>query len=200
MADHDRDAGSRGEEEAPRDPTPGQPAPTGPTTELPHPPATDEPHLPAAAEPPHPAAAEEPGGLKYGEQADRSYAYIPPTTSEPVPETRASAFGAFLRRRRTQVLGAGAIGLAVGGLLGGATVAALYDLARESGARHEMWRGPGWVPPHMEHWGRGSLCHPPRDEDTYCVLLPPRVERPAPGPAADPFEQEETIPDPADAD
>ncbi|MEV1240717.1 hypothetical protein ACIBO2_05595 [Nonomuraea sp. NPDC050022] len=25
MADHDRDAGSRGEEEAPRDPTPGDP-------------------------------------------------------------------------------------------------------------------------------------------------------------------------------
>ncbi|GAA4909966.1 hypothetical protein HD597_008322 [Nonomuraea thailandensis] len=145
MADHDRDAGSRGEEEAPRDPTPS----SEPTQEL-----------------------HEPAPLKYGEQADRAYTYIPPTQPDPASwEREPSPFGDFLRRRRTQVMGAGMAGLLVGGLLGGVTVAALNDVAHD---RHEMWmEAPGWG--HHRGWEprlQGPGCYAGEDHG-YCVLPPP---------------------------
>ncbi|TYB67187.1 hypothetical protein FXF51_14935 [Nonomuraea sp. PA05] len=149
MADHDRDAGSRGEEEAPRDPTLSQP-----TRELP-----------------------EPGPLKYGEQADQAYAYIPPTKPNPAPWEResSSSFGDYLRRRRTQVMGAGLIGLLVGGLLGGATVAAFNDVAHE-GDRYDMFvEEPGWG--RHRHWGpelRAPDCY--LEEDRGACVLPPYDE------------------------
>ncbi|MFB4265817.1 hypothetical protein [Nonomuraea sp. GTA35] len=163
MADHDRDAGSRGEEEAPRDPTPS----SEPTRELP-----------------------EPGPLKYGEQADRAYAYIPPTRPNPASWERGSSpFGDFLRRRRTQVMSAGMVGLLVGGLLGGVTVAAFNDLAHDHDS-HEMWmRAPdrwqqhrGWEPRL-----RGPGCYTGEDHG-YCVL-PPAAKR-IPGGSAEYLEPE----------
>ncbi|NJP92188.1 hypothetical protein HCN51_22425 [Nonomuraea sp. FMUSA5-5] len=145
MADHDRDAGSRGEEEAPRDPTPSEP-----TQEL-----------------------QEPGPLKYGEHADRPYTYLPPTQPIPAPGERAATpFGDFLRRRRTQVTAAGLIGLLVGGILGGVTVAAFNDL-REDHGRYDMWtEAPGWS--HHRKWGPELRmpCYE-IDDRGLCVLPPP---------------------------
>lgn len=133
MADHDRDAGSRGEEEAPRDPT---------------------------------------QQLRYGEQADQAYVHIPPT--QPSPPDWEPSFGDYLRRKKSQVVGAGIIGLVVGGLLGGMTVAAVSG-PREDHGRYDMWvNEPGWAP-------RGELRGPKwlnpgcsRTEDgVQCVVPPP---------------------------
>jgi hypothetical protein len=148
MADHDRDAGSRGEEEAPRDPT---------------------------------------LQLRYGEQADQAYVHIPPT--RPSPPDWEPSFGDYLRRKKSHVMGAGIIGLVVGGLLGGLTVAAFSD-PYEDHARYEMGvNEPGWAP-------RGELrgpvrldhgCFPTEDGTVQCVIPPPPVMAPdAPDPAPAP--------------
>ncbi|MFG2073590.1 hypothetical protein [Nonomuraea maritima] len=155
MADHDRHAGSRGEEEAPRDPTS----------------APDPGHRPDT----FPA-------LKYGEQAGHPYAFIPPgippgiqtgippgiaLDSPPADAVdRPPGLRDWLGRRKTQVAGAGALGLVVGALLGGITVSALSDLTpspddivvREEGSV---------LPPDM----RGE-CYQ-QDGALYCVLPPP---------------------------
>ncbi|MEV0825714.1 hypothetical protein [Nonomuraea rubra] len=160
MADHDRDAGSRGEEEAPRDPTPSS-EPSQPEqnqTEPSRPEPTRELH--------------EPGPLKYGEQADRASTYLPPTQPNPASWEREQApFGDFLRRRRTQVMGAGLVGLVVGGLLGGVTVAAFSDLAHDHDHGMRM-EAPGWG--HHREWGprlKGPECYESGD-GAYCVLEP----------------------------
>jgi hypothetical protein len=150
MADHDRDAGSRGEEEAPRDPTP-----VGPTEEL-----------------------HQPDGLKYGEQAERAESHIPPAPPDPVPGEQGSAFKAFLRRRRTQVVGAGLAGLIVGGLLGGTTVAAFNDLTRDRFDRMDVWLEPHhrWGPHHDRGLpeGPGRICY--RTENDARCAGPPGLD------------------------
>ncbi|MGP4093916.1 hypothetical protein [Nonomuraea sp. KM90] len=159
MADHDRDAGSRGEEEAPRDPSP-----TEPTQELRSP-------------------GEEPGQLKYGEQADRAYAYIPPTVPDPAGWERES-FSDFARRKRRQIIGAGLIGLVVGGLLGGLGVAAFSDDHDDHG-RYGVWMRPDH-PAHRDFMMPERLesgCYE-SEEDLYCVVPPPDRVLPAPAPDA----------------
>ncbi len=147
MADHDRDAGSRGEEEAPRDPT-------------------QEPR--------------EPAQLRYGEQANRPYADLPPTQpiasswEEPPP----SSSGGFFRRRRTQITAAAVAGLIAGGLLGGLTVASATD--------HDHDRFDGWLE-HENRWRAPDGLRMPermnrgcyRTDDAFsCVAPPPRVDDP----------------------
>ncbi|MFI7616893.1 hypothetical protein ACIBP6_37260 [Nonomuraea terrae] len=142
MADHDRDGGSRGEEEAPRDPAP--------TRRL-HQPGVDP----------------EPRGLKYGEGADRGYAYIPPTTPTPDP-VPPSAFRDFLRRRKTQVVGVGVLGLVAGGLLGGITVSAFTGLTERRG--FDVYLVPGQhplAPP-------GDRCHV-TENSAVCFEPPPPI-------------------------
>jgi hypothetical protein len=155
MADHDRDAGSRGEEEAPRDPTPTEPAADSATRHL-HQPGMDP----------------EPGGLKYGEQADRAYAYIPPTTPIPDATERPSPFGDWLRRRKTQVVGAGVLGLVVGALLGGVTVSAFDSLTERHGG-YDVYLVPDQrflVPPNVHERCRRMA------GDFHCVPPPPVVD------------------------
>ncbi|NRQ35248.1 hypothetical protein HII36_25980 [Nonomuraea sp. NN258] len=113
MADHDRDAGSRGEEEAPRDPTPGEEQP--------------------AALPP----GEPPTSTSYGYT---SYAHTMPGGAPPgwgaEPPPRSDTFKDFFRQKPAQILAAGLLGLLFGVLLGGGAVAALTSLDD----RHDRWQ------------------------------------------------------------
>ncbi|MEV5894512.1 hypothetical protein [Nonomuraea fuscirosea] len=151
MADHDRDAGSRGEEEAPRDP---------------------------AQDP------REPAQLRYGEQADRPYADLPPTqpntSSWEEPPTAAAAASSssegFFRRRRTQIMAAAIGGLLAGGLLGGLTVASATDHDHD---RFETWveHEGGWRPPDgFRMPGRMDEGCYRSDDEFYCVAPPPRFD------------------------
>src|SRR5262245_53633923 len=120
MADHDHNDGSRGEEEAPRDPTPSKPV-----------------------------GVEDGARLRYGEQADQADADIPAARPDPSGmEPEPSSWG-HLRRKQTQILAAGIAGLIAGGLLGGVTVAALTDPHHDHGPG-QMWMRPGPPPPHRD--------------------------------------------------
>ncbi|GAA3686631.1 hypothetical protein GCM10022224_059430 [Nonomuraea antimicrobica] len=150
MADHDRDAGSRGEEEAPRDPSSAQP-----TQNL-----------------------NEPGGdrdrLRYGEQADQAYTHIPPMQPGPASwERETPRADGFFRRRRTQVVGAGLVGLVAGVLLGGVTVAAFSDAAEDHGRFGHVQ--PGWAPRAPEFGGPGNMA-------PYCEWVDGGVRCAAPPP------------------
>jgi hypothetical protein len=135
MADHDRDAGSRGEEEAPRDPNSDE------TTTSPNERDTDV----------YPTQA----GLKYGE--------IPPgpgtdytTTAHTMPGSsgpgasqqppRSGSFRDFVRRKPAQIAGAGLIGLVLGALIGGTAVAVVSNIADRRDHHRMYWeyheRGP----------------------------------------------------------
>ncbi|SEM18272.1 hypothetical protein [Nonomuraea pusilla] len=137
MTDHDREAGSRGEEEVPRDPT-----------------SRDTREQPAglrygegagAQDDVHPSAASGRAGR------DRHDAEDPedPEDSEifryrhdPYGEPR--SFRAFLRQRHAQIIGAGLAGLVAGAVLGGTAVAALDGRGhRDHG---------GWEHTRMEQW------------------------------------------------
>ncbi|MEV1169655.1 hypothetical protein [Nonomuraea sp. NPDC049784] len=116
MADHDREAGSRGEEEAPRDPAPAE--------------ETEELHQPGA---------EGRSRLRYGEAPPGpGFAPTMPLASPSRPES----YRDFFRQKQAQVLGAGLIGLVLGGLLGGGAVAAVSGLTH----RDEMRGGVFWEP------------------------------------------------------
>jgi hypothetical protein len=155
MADHDRHSGSRGEEEAPRDPASAESAADTATRRL------------------HLGVDPEPGGLRYGEQADRGYAYIPPTTPLPEPAGR-SSFRDFLNRRKTQVVGVGVLGLVAGALLGGITVSAFTSLTERHNGNYRDRPPPREivVPPEIHDW-----CHR-TDTGVRCMLPRPKpVER-----------------------
>ncbi|TMR95377.1 hypothetical protein [Nonomuraea basaltis] len=121
MADHDRDAGSRGEEEAPRDPMPDETAasPSARDTDV------------------HPTQP----GLRYGEippgPAPEDYTTTAHTMPGPTdsPQQGSGSFRDFIRQKPAQIIGAGLIGLFVGGLLGGTAVALVSD----RGDRHGVW-------------------------------------------------------------
>ncbi|MEU7853680.1 hypothetical protein [Nonomuraea sp. NPDC049141] len=120
MADHDRDAGSRGEEEAPRDPTPGD--------RLGH--------------------------------TERPAAYAPP---------RSDSFRDFIRQKPAQIIGAGLIGLVIGGVLGGGAVAMISGIVHRHDAPRVYWQNPAWEP-----YPGYQDCRPVPG-GTYCGRQPPYV-------------------------
>ncbi|MFC4015472.1 hypothetical protein ACFOY2_50265 [Nonomuraea purpurea] len=154
MADHDRDVGSRGEEEAPRDP------------------ASDEPTAR------HHASGEE--RLRYGQAASEGPRYPTATTPAPAwdPPGRQDSFRGFFRQRPAQIIGAGLLGLVVGALLGGTAVA----VAGELGHRNEM-RAIPWEHPRWTERGFPSQCYPV-DEGVRCEMgsdeAVPTLEMPPP--------------------
>ncbi|SDJ63193.1 hypothetical protein [Nonomuraea jiangxiensis] len=157
MADHDRNVGSRGEEEAPRDPAP---AGTGDTGDLP---PDDQ--------------------LSYGEAPDgptpRSSGYRPGADTIPpgMPGSggweRESSFRDFFRQKQAQIIGAGLIGLVVGGLLGGGAVLFVSSVVE----RNEM---------HAPYRPGQDFFHPvePSCRTTptgvHCVAPPLKMPRPVP--------------------
>ncbi|MFI6709837.1 hypothetical protein ACIBF7_25605 [Nonomuraea sp. NPDC050478] len=109
MADHDRDAGSRGEEEPPRDPNRRDTRPT-----------------------PY-------GELGPGPYSGPGWGPLPAPPAKPTLRD-------FLRRKQTQVVGAGLAGLVVGGLIGGGAVALTGALWARPGPA-DSWQRPGERPP-----------------------------------------------------
>ncbi|MGW0808819.1 hypothetical protein [Nonomuraea sp. NPDC002799] len=165
MADHDRDAGSRGEEEAPRDPTSDT---TGDTP-------TASQHARANA------PDEDDEQLRYG-QAPRGPGFTMPgyAWEEPRPS---GSYRSFFRQKPAQVIGAGLIGLFIGGLLGGTAVAALRDGGHQYEThRIDSWERPGRVLPQED------VCQPlPIRESARCVVvLPPGMREPAVPPESAP--------------
>ncbi|MEO3871907.1 hypothetical protein ABGB18_24090 [Nonomuraea sp. B12E4] len=158
MADHDQNAGSRGEEEAPRDPTPSEG--TG-----------------GLRQPP-----EEPGDrLRYGEFLEgpgprsgyRRQQDTMPGVPGPGARERESTFGDFFRQKQAQIIGAGLIGLVVGGLLGGGAVLFVSSVTDRNAPSEARW-APGWGPRQDFHHPGGivSSCGP-RSDGVYCVVPPP---------------------------
>lgn len=147
MADHDRDAGSRGEEEAPRDP---DPAGTGDVTR-----EGPAPDSPGPSDPnPDPAHDQRPGGAAFS-----STAYTQPGPT----------FGDFVRQRHTQIFGAALIGLIVGALLGGIAVAVISGMVHR-GDRHVYIQDDG------PYWRHDGGCRPVPG-GTWCRGFPedPRI-------------------------
>ncbi|MFD1540275.1 hypothetical protein [Nonomuraea guangzhouensis] len=122
MADHDRDAGSRGEEEAPRDPTPGD-------------------------------------GLGAPRSGDTA-TYAPP---------RSDSFRDFIRQKPAQIIGAGLIGLIIGGVLGGGAVAVISGIVHGHDVPRVYWQSPAW-----ERYPGYPDCRP-LPGGTYCRQQPPYV-------------------------
>ncbi|MFI6319806.1 hypothetical protein ACIBG8_19890 [Nonomuraea sp. NPDC050556] len=185
MADHDRDAGSRGEEEAPRDPTP---EPSGDVTR-----EGPAPDSPGPSDPnPDPAHDEPPGGRP----SDAAFSADPPAgTFRDTAHTRPAAtpgptFGDFVRQRHTQIFGAALIGLIVGALLGGIAVAVVSNMVHR-GDRHvhvhdrvPYWRhDDGCRPVPGGTWCRGF----PDDPRIYPMPVPsviPKTPLPTPKPTS----------------
>ncbi|MGN9838600.1 hypothetical protein ACTMTI_10825 [Nonomuraea sp. H19] len=167
MADHDRDAGSRGEEEAPRDPDPGATADTDV----------------------HPSGP----GLKYGEippgpgtQATQEHASAAHTMPGPSgwpsspPPPRSDSFRDFIRQKPAQIAGAGLIGLVLGAMLGGTAVAVVSNLAdRHDGydirMAHDWGARRGFVIPERAY----PLCGMGPD-NVPCVAPPGKAVVPDP--------------------
>ncbi|WP_188190705.1 hypothetical protein [Nonomuraea sp. SYSU D8015] len=163
MADHDRDAGSRGEEEAPRDPTSDETAASssGRDTDV------------------YPTQS----GLKYGE--------IPPgppdytTTAHAMPGSagmgssqqpppRSDSFRDFVRRKPAQIAGAGLIGLILGALLGGTAVAVVSNLADRHDHHRMYWEYSEWGPqrPFVIPDRPAVSCYDLPDEVVFCPQRP----------------------------
>ncbi|MCK2221629.1 hypothetical protein MF672_048670 [Actinomadura sp. ATCC 31491] len=165
MADHDRDAGSRGEEEAPRDPTPGGPQGAAKADSAP----TDAYGAPR---------------LRYGQipPGPRDYptaGYPSPNWDSPGEPPRPASFRDRLRGRRAQLAGAGLAGVVLGTLLGGTAVAMLNDGHDRVDHGSVYWerRGPQRLP---------GFCRPDDDGGRLCVVpMPPRMEQPRMEPLPD---------------
>lgn len=147
MTDHDRDTGSRGEE-PPRDPSRRHPAEQPRTENL-------------ASGPP-------PVGMPYGgpePYTGPGWGPLPPLSPKPT-------FLDFLRRKRTQVVGAGLAGLVVGGIIGGGAVALTGALAERPGP-HTPWDRPYFQdrPGRMPPDERGPHCYQTEGR-VICELAP----------------------------
>ncbi|WP_049561174.1 hypothetical protein [Nonomuraea sp. SBT364] len=134
MADHDRDAGSRGDEEAPRDPN----RPEGHAETLRNA-AEDTQVLPdPSPDPAHaigPAAPAAPSG----------HPVSPPVRPVP-PPPQPGTFRDFVRQKPAQIIGAGLLGLLAGVLIGALAVVMLTAWAdHRAGSRdHSGWDHPRW--------------------------------------------------------
>ncbi|MCA2221317.1 hypothetical protein [Nonomuraea aurantiaca] len=136
MADHDRDAGSRGEEEAPRDPTPG-----------------DRPAAPPDAEAATTRVSGPPPGSGWA------------TAAPPPPPPRSDSFRDFFRLKPTQIIGAGLIGLIIGGVLGGGAVAVISGMVHRGDTARVYWQDWERYPGYQD-------CRP-GPYGSYCRRLPP---------------------------
>ncbi|TMR23118.1 hypothetical protein ETD86_09430 [Nonomuraea turkmeniaca] len=162
MADHDRDAGSRGEEEAPRDPAREEPA--APSTERDTDVYPDQSNLKYGEIPPGP-------GPHVGQDYTSAAHTLPGSDSS---YRRAdTSFRDFIRQKPAQIAGAGLIGLVLGAMIGGTTVAVVSNL----GDRHERhgvyveypdWRPKRFVVPDQlnelcQDTGDDIVCEAPFD-------------------------------------
>jgi hypothetical protein len=184
MADHDRDAGSRGEEEAPRDPTPS---------------ATTPHHADAPDDREHVI-----GGLRYGQasggpssyderpapgpQRDQEYlasAHTMPGLPAWGASPRSDSFRDFIRQKPAQIIGAGLIGLVFGALLGGTTVAVVSNLG-DRGEMHGMYQedypplGPGVREGYLNPRRVEPSCRQGPDGGVYCAAPPNVLPEPVP--------------------
>ena len=176
MADHDRDAGSRGEEEAPRDPTPGDRpgAPHDADAPPPDPDSTDGPHHETITAGPHHENAVTTPGRSYSDQPGGGSRFAGPpggawATGAPPPPPRSDSFRDFIRQKPAQIIGAGLIGLIIGGVLGGGAVAAIGGVVHRREAPRVYWQGPAW-----ERYPGYQDCRPVPG-GTYCGQQPPYV-------------------------
>lgn len=228
MADHDRDDGSRGEEEAPRDPTPGSSDPTlvNPHQEPPDEPSAQSPsqeppsgstdpdpaHVSPAQEPPAESSdplhqQPEPDPRAQGPSAESSdqplheqpgpdpaHAYRVPLGPDPFassfqePRTpRDGSLRDFVRQKHAQVIGAGLIGLIVGGVLGGLAVGLVSGMVHRGGDRYPvMWEERGWKggpePMCRQHPGGAVECFRERRGEVYPYPYPVPSMFPVPAP------------------
>ncbi|NUW41577.1 hypothetical protein [Nonomuraea rhodomycinica] len=117
--------------------------------------------------------------------ASSGWSPSPPSPRPPRPDT---SFRGFLRQKPTQIIGAGLIGLIVGGLLGGAAVAVVVGVTHHD--RAVPW-GPrsGWDP--YQEWEHLPRAYPdcrPAPGGTYCRYgapyppMPPVVPVPSVAP------------------
>lgn len=121
-----------------------------------------------------------------------------PPQDSPVfgPPPPRDSFATYLRQKHTQIIGAGLIGLLIGGLLGGGAVAILFRVA-DHGDRHRVahWERPdryGWQPA-PDCWytpGGGRSCAYPYAYPVQppmppmpTVPMPPRTRIPTPVPS-----------------
>jgi hypothetical protein len=151
MADHDRDAGPRGEEEAPRGSTPDEAAvsPSERDTDV-HP---TQPDLKYGEIPPGPQMDPE----------DTTTAHTMPRaagwdTSQQQQPPRSDSFRGFVRQKPAQIIGAGLVGLLLGAVLGGTAVGVVANAAD----RHDRHGFHG-------EWGprRGMMMPDRLDESCY---------------------------------
>ncbi|MDP4504670.1 hypothetical protein [Nonomuraea turcica] len=149
MADHDRDAGSRGEEEAPRDPAREEPA--APSNER----DTDvypdqQPNLKYGEIPPGPQVSQD------DTAAART---MPGSTGWDSSRRPDASFRDYLRQKPTQIVGAGLIGLIVGALFGGTAVAVVSNLGDRHDRHGVYMQYPDWGPRRLVIPDRlGELC------------------------------------------
>lgn len=174
MADHDRDAGSRGEEEAPRDPTPGDGLGAPQDASPPDADITDGPHHETITAGPHHENAVTMPGRSHSDQPGGGPRFAGPpgggwATGAPPPPPRSDSFRDFIRQKPAQIIGAGLIGLIIGGVLGGGAVAAISGIVHRRDMPHVYWQSPAWEP-----YPGYQDCRPVPG-GTYCRQQPPYV-------------------------
>ncbi|MGP3954626.1 hypothetical protein ACTWPT_01415 [Nonomuraea sp. 3N208] len=135
MADHDRDAGSRGEEEAPRDPAREEPA--APSNERDTDVYPDQSNMKYGEIPPGPDP--------HAGQDHTSAAHTMPGSDSSYRRTDTS-FRDFIRQKPAQIAGAGLIGLVVGALFGGTAVAVVSNLGDRHDRHGVYMQYPDWGP------------------------------------------------------
>ncbi|MFC4114738.1 hypothetical protein [Nonomuraea zeae] len=190
MADHDRDAGSRGEEEAPRDPTPSETTTRHPAQD----PAGDRPddereRLLVGLRYGQAAGSEPPGATRTAPGSHQDYlsnAHTMPGLPAYGAPPRSDSFRDFVRQKPAQIIGAGLLGLVLGALIGGTTVAVVSNLGDRDDVRPAYWEEyPGFghrregVYPYPQPQRIEPSCRPGPD-GVYCVAPPYVVPKPVP--------------------
>ncbi|MBF8188285.1 hypothetical protein ITP53_21635 [Nonomuraea sp. K274] len=158
MADHDRDAGSRGEEESPRDPAHVEGSHAGGS------------HVEGAH-----VEGERQERLRYGETPDGTgFTATAHTMPAQAPGWgRDSSFRDFIRQKPAQIIGAGLIGHVVGTLFGGTAVAVVTSLADRDEPRGMYWDHPGYAPYHGNMRPERAYPGCPPGQDGVRCFTPP---------------------------
>jgi hypothetical protein len=123
---------------------------------------------------PHHGTAATAPGRSYAGQPGGGWA-----TAAPPPPPRSDSFRDIIRQKPAQIIGAGLIGLIIGGLLGGGAVAAIGGIVHRHDAPRLYRQNPAW-----ERYPGYQDCRPVPG-GTYCRQQPPYVN-PRIGPNAVP--------------